>query len=164
MKKCLLVFGLVLGLVPVIALAVDFKDISETLMTPTIVITKMLIFACYVVGAALIVASVAQYRNHLQTPKLVPLTTPVMLLVLGIGLLLLPYASTLVKETGSAAEQAKREGRDKSPPSRLVGPKSERSELGPGSLPPDEPEESYDDLDYDQGGSSGGGSWTDQYR
>lgn len=162
MKRFLFGAGLVVGLAPALVWAVDFNDITETLMTPTIVITKMLIFACYVVGAALIVASIAQYRNHLQSPKLVPLTTPVMLLVLGIALLLLPYASTLVQDTGSAAEQAKREGRDKSPPSRLVGPKTERNEMGPGSLPPDEAEESYDDLD--SGSGSGGGSWTDRYR
>ncbi len=149
--------GLTLIALPTIALATDLNDITATLMTPTLIITKMMVFACYVVGAILIFAAIAQYRNHRQSPKLVPLTTPVLLLVIGIVLLLFPYFSTLAKDTASAAEKAKRDGSDQSRPSSLVQPRDEGTSTGPGNLPVDEPVEPYEP------GRSGGGHWSDDY-
>ncbi len=168
MKKyfTLIYINLALLLVPMTAFATDLDDITRTLETPVVIITKVLLFACYVVGAILIFAAIAQYMNHRQSPKLVPLTTPVLLLVLGVGLLFIPYFTTLAKDSASAVEQQKKEGKANTGKSGLLGNGANRSgnsQLGPGSLPEDE---YYDDTDNNggsNGGGSGGGHWSDSY-
>ena len=146
-----------LGLFNQAALAADLGQITDTLMTPTKIITKLLIFACYVVGAILIFAAMAQYKIHRQSPKLVPLTTPILLLFLGVGLLVIPYFTSLPQQTGSVVEQAKRSGADEPPPSQFSTTGSQQP-TGPGSLPADEPAAPSEPP------PSNGGSWRDKYR
>lgn len=144
---------------PLYATTVD--EITTKLDTPMVIVTKVLIFCCYVVGAILIFAAIAQYRNHRQSPKLVPLTTPVLLLILGVGLLFIPYITTLVQDTSSAAERQKREGRAPVPTSIYDETYDDSDEeLGPGYLPEDDPVEPYEEP---RGGSNGG-HWSDGYR
>lgn len=83
---------------------------AERLMTPTEIITKLMLVACYILGVILIVMAVAQYKQHRESPKLVPLTTPIMLVILGVICCLIPYWSTIT-ESFSAVEQAKRQGK-----------------------------------------------------
>lgn len=89
----------------------SLEDIADTLMTPTEIVTKLVVVASYAVGVGLIIFSIAQYKQHKQSPKLVPLTTPILLLILGICTLMIPYLSVISGESFSATEQAKREGR-----------------------------------------------------
>lgn len=159
--------GLGVSLISTAAFGVDVDDIAGGLETPVVILTKVLLFACYVVGAILILGALAQYRNHRQSPKLVPLTTPILLLVLGVVLLLVPYFSTLGDST-SAVEQQKKQGKGPNKGSYLGGETIEKEEqLGPGYLPEDEPEEPYYPEDNSGGstggGSSGGGHWGSGY-
>lgn len=85
-------------------------EVAENILGPTAYLTQFIVFGCYILGVGLILGSVVQYRNHRQNPKLVPLTTPVLLLLLGIVLLVLPYISTHSGESWSASEEAKKKG------------------------------------------------------
>jgi len=82
-------------------------EIADNLMAPTAIITKMVLVACYIIGATLVFAALAQYKIHRQSPKLVPLSTPIALLILGVVSLLIPYATNMFGETFSAVEQDK---------------------------------------------------------
>ena len=94
-----------LAFVPMVALADNsIGDVAQNLMAPTEVVTKLMLVACYVIGVALILVGLAQYKIHLQSPKLVPLTTPIALLILGTVALLIPYVSDKF-ETGNAQKQ-----------------------------------------------------------
>lgn len=83
-------------------------DVADNLMGPTSVVTKLVDITCYIIGMAFILVAFAQYKIHRQSPKLVPLTTPVLLLVLGVCALLIPYV-TKVTETGKSTTETKEE-------------------------------------------------------
>lgn len=110
-------FRVLLGLVLVMLFPVSvlagstFGDVAENLMQPTELITKIVMVVCYVVGIALILSAFAQYKIHRQNPKLVPLTTPIVMAVLGIIAMLIPYGSTIFGVTFSAEEEAKKRPR-----------------------------------------------------
>ncbi len=76
-------------------------DVANNLMGPTSLVTKLVEIGCYVIGLAFVMMSIAQYKIHRQSPKLVPLATPITLLVLGVVALFIPYW-TMQTETGKA--------------------------------------------------------------
>lgn len=80
-------------------------EAADSLMTPVSIMTKLALLACYIIGIALLLASIAQYKIHRQSPKLVPLTTPITLLLLGLTAIAIPYASNMFGETYSAEQQ-----------------------------------------------------------
>lgn len=101
-------FGVAL-LLPVNGMALQsLGDVAENLMGPTSIVTKLVDITCYIIGMAFVLVAFAQYKIHRQSPKLVPLTTPVLLLVLGICALLVPYV-TKVTETGKSTTETKEE-------------------------------------------------------
>jgi membrane-associated HD superfamily phosphohydrolase len=104
---------------------------AQRLMGPTEIITRLMLVACYILGVLLIIMAVAQYKQHRESPKLVPLTTPIMLVMLGVVCLLIPYWSTIT-ETFSAVEQAKKDGMGPDKGSLPTPPPLPR-QAGPGS-------------------------------
>jgi hypothetical protein len=144
------------------AWSASLKDVSQNLMGPTEVLTKLFILACYLIGAALIFASFAQYKIHRQSPKLVPLTTPIWLFLLGLILVLLPYLSKVMGNSFNAEEQAKREGRVEETDDSLPFFPSAEPKEGPGRLPPDKPLEPYPPEKKQR--KSGKGHWSDDPR
>lgn len=80
-------------------------DVAESLMGPAEIVTKLLLLTCYIVGFALIMVALTQYKIHRESPKLVPLTTPITLLILGLITVLIPYGTKMYGETYSAVEQ-----------------------------------------------------------
>lgn len=80
-------------------------EAADNLMTPVSFMTKLALLACYIIGIALLLAAIAQYKIHRQSPKLVPLTTPITLLVIGLTALGIPYATYMFGDTFSAEEQ-----------------------------------------------------------
>lgn len=94
---------------PTLLLASDIGSFAETLRGPTTIVTQMLVYACYIVGVVFCFMAIAQYKVHRESPKLVPLSTPVMLFLFGLVLVLLPYLSTLFN-SGSALEYSKKAG------------------------------------------------------
>lgn len=176
MKRILVLFSrsLFLLLLPGLVWATaSVEEIAENLMNPTEILTKLVIVASYAVGVGLIIFSIAQYRQHRKSPKLVPLTTPILLFILGVCTLVIPYISVISGESFSATEQAKRQGKgpEKSGAFSPTLPEVKKQKLpGPGRYAPSEtrrlpppPEERYDeefdDYESDYEGSSGG-HWT----
>ncbi len=96
---------LLLLVVPFSLQASSIGDAADSLMTPVAIMTKLALLACYIIGIALLLASIAQYRIHRQSPKLVPLTTPITLLVLGLVAIGIPYATNIFGESYSAEQQ-----------------------------------------------------------
>ena len=150
------------------------ENVADNLMGPTEIITKMVVAASYIVGVGLIIFSFAQFKQHRQSPKLVPLGTPIMLLILGICAVMIPYISTISGVSFSATEQAKREGRGPSKHGAFSGnaPEVKKRVLpGPGRYTPSTSDRAADA--YDQGGDQGGaaddgygedeGSYEDSY-
>lgn len=153
-----------------LALASSLEQASQNLMGPTEILTKLVVVACYIVGVALIIFALAQYRQHRQSPKLVPLSTPIILLILGIVAVLIPYISVLSGQSFSAVERAKEEGQtpDKSGALPPLPQPQQKKFTGPGRYTPAEPSDSQElqqDEEYDQNyDDSDNGSWTNDPR
>lgn len=90
--------------------AVDLITASDGLMGPVLFLTKLMRYASYAVGGALCLGALAQYRLHRQNPKLTPLFTPILMVILGVILIFLPYISTMFGNSWSA-EKLEEEGR-----------------------------------------------------
>ncbi len=145
----------------------SIAQISGDLMGPTAIITKMVLVACYMVGVGLIIFSLAQYKQHKQNAKLVPLGTPIILFILGAGTLLIPYFSIASGDSASASEQEKRDGKT-APKSGALPPIAEpvkRRLPGPGRYTPSdvEQDDDYDPDDGDDYDVPSSGHWTDSY-
>ena len=84
-------------------------DAAGNLYAPVSALTMLMEWACYVVGAALLIGAVMQFRIHFQNPKLTPLFTPILMTLIGIGLILLPYFSLLPGNSWSADAQDSQE-------------------------------------------------------
>lgn len=174
------IITLIFLLVSPLALAESsIGEVAQNLMGPTSLVTKLVIIACYVIGFIFVFMALAQYKIHRQSPKLVPLGTPLILLFLGIVALLLPYVTNM-GGTGKADDVPQEKGTplpfepdqrkvpgiplppiqkkappppaepvEPSPPPQYVEPVAPAPE--PSTPPPD-----------DSGG--GGGHWTDDPR
>lgn len=152
--------ALLLLLVPFSLLASSIGDAADSLMTPVAIMTKLALLACYIIGIALLLASIAQYKIHRQSPKLVPLTTPITLLVLGLVAIGIPYATNLFGESYSAEQQKPSQSKStlilpdlnasKGPSLPSARPKDETAPPPPSSTP-----------ESTQPPPSSGGRWTD---
>lgn len=69
----------------------SLSDIVSTVMVGGDVLTKLIWAACIIVGLALIAAAFTQFQIHRRNPKLVPLATPVLYLILGIVAIAIPF-------------------------------------------------------------------------
>jgi len=74
---------------------VKLQDAVNTLLIGGDVLTKVMWAACIIVGIALIAAGFTQFQIHRRNPKLVPLTTPIMYLILGVAAISLPFIDTI---------------------------------------------------------------------
>lgn len=79
---------------------------AQNILVPTEILTKLLLLTCYILGAIFVFMALVQYRIHRQSPKLVPLTTPILLFVLGVICGLIPFTSKIFGETFSAVERS----------------------------------------------------------
>ncbi len=84
---------LALVVLPVSVFAGSVGDAADNLMGPTSIVMKVVDIGCYLIGLAFVMMSIAQYKIHRQSPKLVPLATPITLVILGVIALLIPYAT-----------------------------------------------------------------------
>lgn len=73
------------------AAGVPLSDVAETLMMGGDALTKVMWAACILVGVMLIAAAFTQFQIHRRNSKLVPLTTPVLYLILGIVSIAIPF-------------------------------------------------------------------------
>lgn len=70
---------------------VALGDMANNLLVGGNILTKLMWAVCIVVGIALIAAAFTQFQIHRRNPKLVPLTTPVLYLILGIIAIAIPF-------------------------------------------------------------------------
>lgn len=168
--------SLIVASIPSVTMAVgpSIGDMAENIAIPTEMLTKLALIACYAIGVAFIFAALAQYKIHRQSPKLVPLTTPIVLLVLGFISIMIPYSTGLFGETFSAVVRAKDEGRYDG---KNVLPLPDVSKQGPLLPLPQSPEQSQPQSQPQRqqepppsqeipssSDSSGGGHWTSDPR
>lgn len=75
----------------VYAEGVALGDMAQSLLVGGGILTKLMWAVCIVVGIILIAAAFTQFQIHRRNPKLVPLTTPVLYLILGIIAIAIPF-------------------------------------------------------------------------
>ncbi len=118
---------------------------AENILIPTAILTKLLLIACYMLGAILIFMAVSQYKIHRHSPKLVPLTTPILLLILGIITVLIPFGSKIFGDSFSVAEHEINKARENVLPLPNAAPQGPRLPIYRNDENPDR---------HDQSGSS----------
>jgi len=96
--KCVMSRGFVSMLVvilPMMAYAQgqSLGEISQRLLSPTTGLHHAIKLMCYVVGVGLLVGGLLQYKRHRVNPSEVRLSTPILLVFLGLFLLLIPTIS-----------------------------------------------------------------------
>ncbi|MBT4963313.1 MAG: hypothetical protein HOI53_04935 [Francisellaceae bacterium] len=60
------------------------------------ILGNLLNATCIIMGVALIASAVTQYQIHKNSPKLVPLTTPIVYVVLSLCVLAIPATSVIL--------------------------------------------------------------------
>jgi hypothetical protein len=71
------------------------SEVVETLLVGGSILSKLMWAVCIVVGVALIAAAFTQFQIHRRNPKLVPLATPVLYLILGICAIAVPFVGQM---------------------------------------------------------------------
>ncbi len=74
---------------------VPLGEVAKTLLVGGDALAKLMWAACIIVGVALIAAAFTQFQIHRRNPKLVPLTTPVLYLILGVVAIAIPFVDTM---------------------------------------------------------------------
>lgn len=78
-------------LIPALSFASEtLGTLANTLSDPVDLFTGIIYKICYVIGFVLIIGSVLQYKRHRDNPSEVRLSQPVLLLLLGIIIVVLP--------------------------------------------------------------------------
>jgi hypothetical protein len=95
LKKNYLIFSLVI-MTGFVHADVPLKEVSSTLLVGGDALTRVIWAACIVVGIMLIAAAFTQFQIHRRNPKLVPLTTPVMYLILGVAAIAIPFTNRII--------------------------------------------------------------------
>ena len=134
--------------------AVTLGEASDNLFGPLAVITKLVVLVCYAVGVAFCIGALMQYRQHRRNPKLVPLTTPVLLIILGGMALLLPYFSTDIINSWSATVQERDDSAVENPYNPNVIPQPRETRY------PKRGDSSSESVDEDVE-EEGSGHWSD---
>jgi hypothetical protein len=72
-------------------------QVADNMMEPVSLIADFIDTACFVIGGSFVFASLIKYIEHRRSPLMVPLSTVIYLLLAGVLLLLLPFASYLTE-------------------------------------------------------------------
>jgi len=66
-------------------------DLANRVMIPISGLEEVLYTICYIIGGAITVGSLVQFKLHRDNPSQVRLSTPLLLLILGLALVLIPW-------------------------------------------------------------------------
>lgn len=77
----------------------DLKGISEGVSTQVKAVANLLVIVAYVAGVGFALAGVVQFKAHKDNPAQVPLSKPIVYLVVGACLLFLPTIMQAAGET-----------------------------------------------------------------
>lgn len=100
-----LIFGL--GTATTASAEVPLSEIVQTILAGGTILSKLMWAVCIVVGIALIAAAFTQFQIHRRNPKLVPLATPVLYLILGIISIAIPFVGQIRGFLGPPAPSVK---------------------------------------------------------
>jgi intracellular multiplication protein IcmD len=102
--------ALLLSLLSTAVFAADVTSVSTTVVTQMNAIAKLLSVASYVAGVGFALAGILQFKAHKESPQQVPLSKPVVMLVVAACLLFLPtilnIAGSSLFGTGTSAATA----------------------------------------------------------
>jgi hypothetical protein len=104
----------------VLADGVPLDNAVNTIMIGGDVLAKVMWAACIIVGIALIAAAFTQFQIHRRNPKLVPLTTPIMYLILGVASIAIPFLDRVTDFLNPTAK-----------PPRIIAPAPTKGGTGP---------------------------------
>jgi len=85
---------------------VSLGQAAENFMEPVSIFTSGLHVICYIIGGTLILGAGLQYRNYRNNPTAIRLSTPIVLLLLGIALILLPLLASLSPASMAALNES----------------------------------------------------------
>lgn len=84
-------------------------SVAETLISGTGIVTRILMAVCMVLGVGMLIVSFSTYRVHRSNPKFVPLDRPIMYLILGLVIFIIPFLGDFFAPTGSILDLQKQE-------------------------------------------------------
>ena len=90
--KAIIAFSIVY---PKTVLASTFGGMADNLFVGVNVLTKFFWAACILTGVFLLVGCMVHYKEHRNNPKVVPLFTVIMYLVLGLTAISVPFLNRL---------------------------------------------------------------------
>lgn len=94
-SRILLIFGCLL---PGVVSATSLGQVANNLMAPVFILTNFIASISLTIGISFIFASVIKYMQYRVNPLAVPISTVILLLIMGIVLVCLPW---MYKLTGS---------------------------------------------------------------
>ena len=88
--------------------AADITDVATTITTEANAIAKLLSVTAYVAGVGFAIAGILQFKAHKENPQQVPLSKPVMIIMVSACLLFLPTILNIAGASlfGSSATSA----------------------------------------------------------
>jgi hypothetical protein len=89
--------------------ALSLGDIAEKFLVGSDFITRFALIVCVSVGIIMFILGITHFRGHRENPKMVPLGRPVMYVVLGFCLVMVPFFESIFGQTGSILEIKKKE-------------------------------------------------------
>ena len=81
-------------------------DMAGNIYGDTSIIMRVMWSACIIVGVALFLTAFTQYQIHRRNPKLVPLTTAITYLILGIIAFAIPFLEEVFYFEAAPTQQA----------------------------------------------------------
>lgn len=95
MKKLLQVLIVIASCFALTALggAASLGGVAQNVMGPVSGLSKIVNAICYVAGTGFLLGGVLQYRYHRENPQQVRISTPIVLVILGLIIIGIPFIS-----------------------------------------------------------------------
>lgn len=81
----------------------SFGEVADNITEPIQVVTGFVSIGCLIIGIACLFAALVKYFEHRRNPLHVPFSTVFWLIIIGLLLLLLPFAYIVTGNTASFA-------------------------------------------------------------
>ena len=76
--------------------AASFGYVAGNIYGTTSIVARLMWAACVISGIALLITAFTQIQTHRNNPKLMPLTTPITYILLGLVALAIPFAERIL--------------------------------------------------------------------
>ena len=92
---CIFLFLLTVNIVFAARDTIPMGAIAGNIHGGASILARVMWAACVIVGIALFITAFSQFQTHRRNPKLVPLTTPALYLLLALVALAIPFAEQI---------------------------------------------------------------------